>query len=77
MRIATKATMDKINLNLEVISVHQVYISYLTVATKICLCLEPKKFMTTHENFTTPSSMPNYGLSNESKMKLGSFMSSI
>jgi hypothetical protein len=43
--MATKATICEINLNLEVISVHQVYISYLTVATKMCFCLEPKKFM--------------------------------
>jgi hypothetical protein len=32
-----------------------------------------KKLMTIHDKFTTPSSMPNYGLSNEAKIEIGKF----
>jgi hypothetical protein len=68
--MATKATIGEINLNLEVISVHQVYISYLTVATKMCFCLEPKKFIRRQ----VPCQIMVYVM--KRKEKLGSFMSS-
>jgi hypothetical protein len=70
--MATKATIGEINLNLEVISVHQVYISYLTVATKMCFCLEPKKFMTIQ--CQVPCQIMVYLM--KQKEKFGSFMSS-
>ena len=41
LRMATKVIIDAIKLNLETLSVHQVYIYYSTVAAKMCFCLEP------------------------------------
>jgi hypothetical protein len=70
--MTTKATIGEINLNLEVISVHQVYISYLTVATNICFCLEPNKFMTIR--YQVPCQIMVYLM--KRKEKFGSFMSS-
>ncbi len=70
--MATEATTGEINLYLEVISVHQLYISYLTVATKMCFCLEPEKFMTIR--CKVPCQIMVYLM--KRKEKFGSFMSS-